>query len=64
MKVVFNLNGFFLSFKATVNILNRLDVILAKSPIEEVRSEIIPLVFNCLESTSIQAQVNTIYLID
>ncbi|XP_076089484.1 SCY1-like protein 2 isoform X3 [Mytilus galloprovincialis] len=42
--------------QATVNILNRLDIILNKSPIEEIRSEIIPLVFNCLESTSIQAQ--------
>ncbi|CAG2229316.1 SCYL2 [Mytilus edulis] len=29
--------------QATVNILNRLDIILNKSPIEEIRSEIIPL---------------------
>ena len=43
--------------QATVYILNRLDVILSKTPLEEVRGEILPMVFNCLDSSSLHAQV-------
>ncbi|XP_070194275.1 uncharacterized protein [Littorina saxatilis] len=42
--------------QATVYILNRLDVILSKTPLEEIRSEILPMVFNCLDSSSLHAQ--------
>ncbi|KAL8578141.1 hypothetical protein ACOMHN_051696 [Nucella lapillus] len=42
--------------QATVYILNRLDVILSKTPLEEVRTEILPMVFNCLDSSSLHAQ--------
>ncbi|XP_052776231.1 SCY1-like protein 2 isoform X2 [Mya arenaria] len=42
--------------QATVYILDKLDVILAKSSLEEIKTEIIPLVFNTLDSNSIQAQ--------
>ena len=46
-------------FQATVYILNRLDVILSKTPLEEIRTEILPMVFNCLDSSSLHAQVRT-----
>ncbi|XP_050401099.1 SCY1-like protein 2 [Patella vulgata] len=42
--------------QATVYILNKLDVILAKTPLEEIKSEVLPLVFNTLDSSSLQAQ--------
>ena len=38
-------------------ILDKLDIVLAKTPTEEIKNEIIPLVFNTLDSNSIQAQV-------
>ncbi|XP_046578667.1 SCY1-like protein 2 [Haliotis rubra] len=41
---------------ATVYILNKLDIILAKTPLDEIRSEVLPMVFNTLDSTSLQAQ--------
>lgn len=44
-------------FQATVFILDKLAIILAKTPTEEIKNEIIPLVFNTLDSNSIQAQV-------
>jgi len=45
-----------------VYILDKLDVILAKSPLEEIKTEIIPYVFNTLDSNSIQAQVSYLKL--
>ncbi|KAK7474281.1 hypothetical protein BaRGS_00034473, partial [Batillaria attramentaria] len=42
--------------QATVYILNKLDIILSKTPLEEIRSEILPMVFNTLDSSSLQAQ--------
>ncbi|KAL4235553.1 hypothetical protein ACF0H5_003949 [Mactra antiquata] len=42
--------------QATVYLLDKLDIILQKSPIDEIKTEIIPLVFNTLDSNSIQAQ--------
>ncbi|XP_076462131.1 SCY1-like protein 2 [Babylonia areolata] len=42
--------------QATVYILNRLDTILPKTPLEEIRTEFLPMVFNCLDSSSLHAQ--------
>ncbi|XP_053393916.1 SCY1-like protein 2 isoform X3 [Mercenaria mercenaria] len=42
--------------QATVYLLDKLDIILAKSPIDVIKTEMIPLVFNTLDSNSIQAQ--------
>ncbi|ESO87504.1 hypothetical protein LOTGIDRAFT_127669 [Lottia gigantea] len=42
--------------QATVYILNKLDIILSKTPLEEIKSEVLPLVFNTLDSQSLQAQ--------
>ncbi|XP_041357595.1 SCY1-like protein 2 [Gigantopelta aegis] len=42
--------------QATVYILNKLDVVLAKSPLEDIKAEVLPLVFNTLDSSSLQLQ--------
>ncbi|XP_025110543.1 SCY1-like protein 2 isoform X2 [Pomacea canaliculata] len=42
--------------QATVYILNKLDIILTKTPLEDIRTEILPMVFNTLDSSSLQAQ--------
>ncbi|KAH9505382.1 hypothetical protein Btru_058578, partial [Bulinus truncatus] len=42
--------------QATVYILNKLDIILTKSPIDEIKGEVLPFVFNTLDSSSLQAQ--------
>ncbi|XP_060082197.1 SCY1-like protein 2 [Ylistrum balloti] len=42
--------------QATVYILDKLDTVLMKSPADEIRSEVLPFVFNSLESNSLQAQ--------
>ncbi|XP_074643390.1 SCY1-like protein 2 [Tubulanus polymorphus] len=49
--------------QATVVLLEHLDVILAKTPKEDVKTEVLPLVFNMLDSNSSQGQeaaLNTI----
>lgn len=45
------------SIQATVTLLENLHVILEKTPREDVRSEILPLLFNSFESNTIQVQV-------
>ncbi|CAG5114716.1 unnamed protein product, partial [Candidula unifasciata] len=42
--------------QATVYILNKLDIILTKSPLDETKGEVLPFVFNTLDSSSLQAQ--------
>ncbi|KAK0064949.1 SCY1-like protein 2, partial [Biomphalaria pfeifferi] len=42
--------------QATVYILNKLDILLTKSPMDEIKGEILPFVFNTLDSSSLQAQ--------
>uniref|UniRef100_A0A336MKF9 CSON002411 protein n=1 Tax=Culicoides sonorensis TaxID=179676 RepID=A0A336MKF9_CULSO len=44
------------SIQATVTLLENLHVILEKTPREDVRSEILPLLFNSFESNTIQVQ--------
>lgn len=46
------------SIQATVTLLENLHVILEKTPREDIRSEILPLLFNSFESNTIQVQVN------
>lgn len=46
------------TIQATVTILENLHVILEKTPREDIRSEVLPLLFNAFESTTIQVQVN------
>lgn len=48
------------SIQATVTILENLHVILEKTPQDDIRSEILPLLFNAFESSTIQVQVNKI----
>ena len=43
--------------QATVYLLEKLEVLLSKSSEEETKSDVLPLVFNTLESNSIQGQV-------
>lgn len=45
------------SIQATVTILENLHVILEKTPRDDIRSEVLPLLFNAFESTTIQVQV-------
>lgn len=45
------------SIQATVTILENLHVILEKTPHSEIRTEIFPLLFNALDSATIQVQV-------
>ncbi|BFZ16293.1 hypothetical protein BsWGS_19332 [Bradybaena similaris] len=42
--------------QATVYILSKLDIILTKSPLDEIKGEVLPFVFNTLDSSSLQAQ--------
>lgn len=46
-----------MELQATVYLLERLDVLLAKACEEEIRTDILPMIFNMLESNSIQGQV-------
>lgn len=46
------------SIQATVTILENLHVILEKTPRDDIRSEVLPLLFNAFESTTIQVQVS------
>lgn len=46
------------SIQATVTILENLHIILEKTPQDDIRSEILPLLFNAFESSTIQVQVN------
>lgn len=49
------------SIQATVTILENLHIILEKTPQDDIRSEILPLLFNAFESSTIQVQVNILY---
>ena len=44
-------------FKATTCLLEKVDIILSKSSQDEIRSDILPMIFNVLDSNSIQGQV-------
>lgn len=45
------------SIQATVTILENLHVILEKTVRDDIRSEILPFLFNAFESTTVQVQV-------
>jgi SCY1-like protein 2 len=45
------------TFQATVYLLEKLDVLLAKATEDEIKSDILPMIFSSLESNSIQGQV-------
>lgn len=45
------------SIQATVTLLEYLHVILEKTPRDDIRAEVLPLLFNAFESTTIQVQV-------
>lgn len=45
------------SIQASVTILENLHVILEKTPRDDIRTEVLPLLFNAFESTTIQVQV-------
>jgi len=43
--------------QATVYLLEKLDILLAKAGEDEIKSDILPMIFSTLESNSIQGQV-------
>nr|CAD7409485.1 unnamed protein product [Timema cristinae] len=45
------------SIQATVTLLENLHVILEKTPRDDIRSEVLPMLYNAFESTTIQVQV-------
>lgn len=45
------------SIQATVTLLENLHVILEKTPREDIRTDVLPLLFNSFESNTIQIQV-------
>jgi SCY1-like protein 2 len=47
------------SIQATVILLENLHVILEKTPRDDIRSEVLPMLYNALESTTPQVQVRT-----
>lgn len=51
------------SIQATVTLLENLHIILEKTPREDIRTEVLPLLFNAFESTTIQVQVSNTYLL-
>lgn len=46
------------SIQATVTLLENLHVILEKTPREDIRSEVLPMLYNAFESATIQVQVS------
>jgi len=51
----------FCHLQATVYLLEKLDVILAKASEDEIKSNILPMIFSTLESNSIQGQVYAVH---
>lgn len=45
------------TIQASVTILENLHVILEKTPRDDINTEVLPLLFNAFESTTIQVQV-------
>lgn len=45
------------SIQATVTLLESLHVILQKTPRDDIRTEVLPMLYNAFESTTIQVQV-------
>ena len=50
-----------LCVQATVYLLEKLEILLAKASEEEIKTDILPMIFSTLESNSIQGQVSGIY---
>lgn len=46
------------SIQATVTLLENLHIILEKTPREDIRTDVLPLLFNAFESNTIQIQVS------
>lgn len=46
------------SIQATVTLLENLHVILEKTPRDDIRSEVLPMLYNAFESATIQVQVS------
>ena len=51
---------YYLCLQATVYLLEKLDVILSKASEDEIKSDVLPMIFSTLESNSIQGQVRGI----
>jgi SCY1-like protein 2 len=45
------------SIQATVSLLENLHVILEKTPRDDIRAEVLPMLYNAFESTTVQVQV-------
>lgn len=45
------------SIQATVTLLENLHIILEKTPRDDIRSEVLPMLYNAFESATIQVQV-------
>ena len=48
------------NFQATVYLLEKLDILLSKASEEEIKSDVLPMIFSTLESNSIQGQVRMV----
>lgn len=48
------------SIQAMVTLLENLHVILEKTPRDDIRSEVLPMLYNAFESTTIQVQVRNV----
>jgi hypothetical protein len=51
------------SIQATVTLLENLHIILEKTPPEDVRTEVLPMLFNAFESSTLQVQVSLSFLL-
>jgi SCY1-like protein 2 len=49
--------------QATVTLLENLHIILEKTPRDDIRTEVLPMLYNAFESTTIQVQVSTFLFI-
>lgn len=50
------------SIQATVTLLENLHIILEKTPREDIRTDVLPLLFNSFESNTIQIQVRYVLI--
>lgn len=50
------------SIQATVTLLENLHIILEKTPRDDIRTEVLPMLYSAFESTTIQVQVKMFYI--
>lgn len=51
------------SIQATVTLLENLHVILQKTPRDDIRAEVLPMLYNAFESTTLQVQVRHLQVV-